>query len=265
MDFSTLTPDEIYIHEENQESQETEVVVFSSSHSLEFLTMVHQVSSGVSSFSGYLEFSLEFLKIFVSHSNVIPLGVSEVRLPRKPMSLFFKSLGVDPSEPVALHLPVTYDETPRQLAIFNVNYKFVAISYSNLQEFTVNEVTGMFHHVIVMTLHSQRTCSYKVLKRNASITYKLDIPWDPDINLIFSREDSTQFAACAFLDLQSPTMDPSQKPVLPPLRPCCISVGLTTITMAYLSRGLDPTWSSFSQPRRNDGTSSALLSLFELV
>ena len=52
MDSSTPTPDEIYIHKKNQKSQEIEVesilIVFSSSQSLEFLAMVHQVSSDVS-------------------------------------------------------------------------------------------------------------------------------------------------------------------------------------------------------------------------
>ena len=83
----------------------------------------------------------------------------------------------EPSEPIALHLPVVYDETPRQIAVCNDDYKFDAFSYI-LQEFAVNEVTCMFHPDVVMTLHNQRTCSYRVLKRNASITYELDILWD---------------------------------------------------------------------------------------
>ena len=57
--------------------------------------MVHQVSSDVSSFSVCLEFSLKFLHISVSPINVIPLAVSEVRLPRKPISFFPLSLGVN--------------------------------------------------------------------------------------------------------------------------------------------------------------------------
>ena len=54
---NSLTPisDEIYIHKKNQESQETKIefipIVSSSNQSLEFLTMVHQVSSGITSFS----------------------------------------------------------------------------------------------------------------------------------------------------------------------------------------------------------------------
>jgi len=78
VNFSTPTPDEIYIHEENQESQEMEVefipIVFSFSQLLEFLAIVHQVSSGISSFSGCLEFSP------VSPINVISIAVSKVCL-----------------------------------------------------------------------------------------------------------------------------------------------------------------------------------------
>jgi len=48
------------------------------------------------------------------------------------------------SESITLHLPVAYDETPRQKAICNDNYKFAAFSHNILQEFTVvNEVQGM--------------------------------------------------------------------------------------------------------------------------
>jgi len=41
----------------------------------------------------------------------------------------------------------------------------------------------MFHAEIVMTLHNQCTGSYRVLKRNASIIYKLDNLLDPGISL----------------------------------------------------------------------------------
>ena len=51
VNFSTPIPDEIYIHEKNQEGQATEVefipIVFSFSQSLEFLVIVHQVSSSI--------------------------------------------------------------------------------------------------------------------------------------------------------------------------------------------------------------------------
>ena len=103
----------------------------SSSESVEFLAMIHQVSSGVSYFSEFLEFSPDFLPIFVS-PHVMPLAVSKVRLSRKPMSFFPPSLRVEPSESVALHFPVAYDETPKQIAICNDNYKFVTFSHSTL-------------------------------------------------------------------------------------------------------------------------------------
>ena len=77
VDSSTLTPDGTCIHKENQKSQEIEIEsivaipsVFFSSQSLEFLTMVHQVSFVVSSLSRCLEFSLKFLHIFICPSNV---------------------------------------------------------------------------------------------------------------------------------------------------------------------------------------------------
>jgi len=90
VESSTPTPDEIYIHEENQVSQETYVesilIVSSSSQSLQFLNMVHQVSFGVSSFSGCLEFSPKFLQISVSPNNVIPLAVFKLCLPNLCLS-----------------------------------------------------------------------------------------------------------------------------------------------------------------------------------
>ena len=86
--------------------------------------MVHKVSSGVSSFSRCLDFSSEFLQKSVCSNNVIPLAVSEVCLLRTLMSIFSLSLGVDPSKTVVLHLLVAYDETPRQIAICNDDYKF---------------------------------------------------------------------------------------------------------------------------------------------
>jgi len=82
----------------------------------------------------------------------------------------------EPSESIALHLLVAYDETPKQMAICNDDYKFDAFSHNILQKFTIaNEVTSMFHPDIVMTLHNQRT-GFMDLKRNANITYELDIP-----------------------------------------------------------------------------------------
>jgi len=69
----------------------------------------------------------EFFQIFVRSSDVIPLVVSEER-PKKLVSLFSPSLGVTPSESIALHLHVAYDETLRQIAICNDDYKFIAFS-----------------------------------------------------------------------------------------------------------------------------------------
>ena len=37
------------------------------------------------------------------------------------------------SESIVLHLPVAYDETPRQIAICNDDYKFAAFSHNILQ------------------------------------------------------------------------------------------------------------------------------------
>ena len=59
VDFSTPIPDDTYAHEDNQESQKAEIEfiiaipsVSSSTKSLEFLDMVHKISSSASSFSG---------------------------------------------------------------------------------------------------------------------------------------------------------------------------------------------------------------------
>jgi len=62
----------------------------------------------------------------------------------------------------------------------------------------------MFYPEIVMTLHSQRTSSFRVLKRNAFVTYELDIPWDPDISPILSGEDSIHSVLYAFSLLSLP-------------------------------------------------------------
>ena len=90
---STPITDEINVHEDNHNSQETGVEsivgipsVSSSSESLKFLAMLHKVNSGVS-FSGCLDFFPEFLHICVVPNNVIPLPVSEVG-PRKPCLSF---------------------------------------------------------------------------------------------------------------------------------------------------------------------------------
>jgi len=67
---STHITDESYVYEDDQESQETEIesIVATlsmsfSSESLEFIAMLHEVSSGVSSFSGCLKFSPKFFQM----------------------------------------------------------------------------------------------------------------------------------------------------------------------------------------------------------
>jgi len=61
----------------------------------------------------------------------------------------------EPSKSIALHLLITYNEIPRQIAICNDDYKFAAFSRSILQEFAVvNKVTGMIHSEIEKTLHN---------------------------------------------------------------------------------------------------------------
>jgi len=80
MDSTPIT-DKIYVHENNQDGQENEVEfmvitpsVSSSSESLKFLALLHQVSFIVSSFSECLEFS-HFLQISVCPSKVITSSV----------------------------------------------------------------------------------------------------------------------------------------------------------------------------------------------
>ena len=120
---------------------------------------------------------------------------------------------VDPSKSVASHLRVAHDETPKQIAIYNDDYNLLHFRIVSCRFAVVNEVTGIFHSEIVSTLHSQPTNSYNILKRIASITDKLDFPWDSGINLTLSGEYSTRSAAYAFLHLLLPTTDLSQKPI----------------------------------------------------
>jgi len=68
VESSTHITDETYVYEDYRESRKIEIEsilatpsMSFSSKSLEFLTMLHQVSSDVSSFSGCLEFSPKFL------------------------------------------------------------------------------------------------------------------------------------------------------------------------------------------------------------
>ena len=139
VDSSSFSSDEIYIHEKNHESQETEIEpiiatpsISFCSESLEFFVMLYQVSSGVSSFNRCMKFSPKLLQISVGSSDAILLAVSEVSSPRKLMSLFLPSLGVTYSESITLHLPDAYDGTLKQIVICNDDYKFAAFSHSIL-------------------------------------------------------------------------------------------------------------------------------------
>ena len=78
-----------------------------------------------------------FHHIFVDLSHVIPFTVSDVRPPRKPLYRFVLSLGVLPSEFVALHLPEMHDETYKQITICNDDCKIIVYPHSILHEFAV--------------------------------------------------------------------------------------------------------------------------------
>ena len=72
VESSTLIAAEINVQEDDQDSQETKIKsiiatfsVSSSTELLEFLAMIHQVIFGVSSFSGCLDFSSEFIQNYV--------------------------------------------------------------------------------------------------------------------------------------------------------------------------------------------------------
>ena len=56
----------------------------------------------------------------------------DIRLLRKLIYLFFLSLGVILNEFDTLHLPITYDEIPKQIAIYNDDYIFTAYPHSIL-------------------------------------------------------------------------------------------------------------------------------------
>ena len=60
-----------------------------------------------------------------------------------------------------------------------------------LQEFTIDsEVIVISHSETVRKSHAWCTCSLRVLRRLALMTDELDIPWDPDISSVFSRDDA---------------------------------------------------------------------------
>jgi len=118
----------------------------SSSESMKFFSIVHQVTPSVSSFSNYLELLSDFGHISISSSDVIPLTVSDIRPPREFVYLFVLSLGVLPSEFVALYLPEMHDET--HITICSVDYKFAANPHSILGFVVKN--------VMIVTIHSER-------------------------------------------------------------------------------------------------------------
>lgn len=58
-------------------------------------------------------------------------------------------------------------------------------THNFLQEFTVdNEVIVTNHSETVRKLHAWRADFKRILKRIVSITYELDILWDPGIDLV---------------------------------------------------------------------------------
>jgi len=70
---------------------------------------------------------------------------------------------------------------PKQIAIYNDDYKFDVYPHSILRKFAVDDkVMATIHFVrfplgTVRKLHSQSTGSYRVLRMIASITHELDI------------------------------------------------------------------------------------------
>ena len=145
-----------------------------------------------------------------------PLAGIDVCLPRHVISLILPSLGVMLRILTALHLPVAHiDDITRPIAICNDTYKFVAYSYSILQEFTVDSKVMVTSHPKARKLLAWRAYFDRILK-SASIAYELDNLWDPDINSVFSKDDTPLSTIGALIKLPSFTADLSQRPVSPP-------------------------------------------------
>jgi len=109
------------------------------------------------------------------------------------------------------------DNLTRQIAICNDSYKFTAFLYNILQEFTIdNKVIVTSHSETVRKLHDWRTNFEMILKRIASITYELNIPWDPGFGSAFTRDDLLLLAACAFFELSSFAVSSSRRLAPPP-------------------------------------------------
>ena len=134
----------------------------------------------------------------MSESNVPPFVRLDVCPPRHVISLILPSLRVMPRIPIALHLPVAYiNNIIRSIAICNYAYKFVANSHSILQEFAVkNKAIVTSHSEVARKLHAWRKDFDRALKRIASITYKLNNPWDPSISSVFSEDDAARSTLC---------------------------------------------------------------------
>jgi len=114
---------------------------FLSNQPLEFLTIIHQVISDYYFFSVCLEMYPES-SILLSKFIAYPT--------RHPICPIFASLEVMPRASTALHLPFAYNDSTRQLANCNDNYKFFAYPYSILQKFTIDsEVIVTSYHEIV--------------------------------------------------------------------------------------------------------------------
>ena len=185
-------------------------IELSPSESSEFLVMIQHMISGLSFFTGCLE--------FVPMSSIPPLEGLDVCPPRYPVYIIFPSLGVMLRMFTALYLSVAHDNLTKQIAICNGNYKFAAYSYSILQEFAIdNKVIVTSHYETVKKLRVWLIDSEKVLKRIASITYDLDIPLDPGVSSALNMDNSLLVAVCVFFGLSSFAAGSSRRPAPSPL------------------------------------------------
>jgi len=86
-----------------------------------------------------------------------------------------------------------------------------------LQEFVVDsEVIVTSYPEIVKKSHAWRTSFLRVLRMLALMIDELDIPWDPRISSVFSRNDVPMSTICALFKLPSTIVDPSWKHISPP-------------------------------------------------
>ena len=138
--------------------------------------------------------------------------------PRHLIYLFILSLGVMCRVSTVSHLHVAHDDDiTTHLANCDENYKFAAYTYSILQKFAIdNKVIVRSHSETMRKLHVWRTSFDKVMKRSASISYKLDILLDAGIGPAFIENDLLSHAACIFFELPSTAVDLSRNQVLSP-------------------------------------------------